>query len=152
MIEDQKVNDKVYEYCRLRDRQRAVYTECARVNGLTVNELFVLDVLWFAENGITQKEIIERLSANKQTISAVISRFVRSEYITLDEKEGDRRKKVICFTKKGREFAEKIIPSAADAENLAMSDLSDREMNELIRLTGRFTENMEKRFSEVKGN
>ena len=150
MIAGKKVNDKVNEYCRLRDRQHAVYANCARANELTVNELFVLDILWFAKGGITQTEIFERLSANKQTISAVITRFVKNGYITLAEKDSDRRNKVIRFTEKGKEYAEKIIPPAADAENLAMADLSEEEMKELVRLTIKFTENMEKRFGDIK--
>ncbi len=150
MIAGKKVNDKVNEYCRLRDRQNAVYANCAKANELTVNELFVLDILWFANDGITQTEIIERLSANKQTISAVITRFIKNGYITLAEKDSDRRNKVIRFTEKGKEYARKIIPSAADAENLAMADLSEEEMNELVRLTNKFTENMEKRFGDIK--
>lgn len=150
MIAGKKVNDKVNEYCRLRDRQHAVYANCAKANELTVNELFVLDILWFANDGITQTEIIERLSANKQTISAVITRFVKNGYITLTKIDSDRRNKVIRFTEKGKKYAEKIIPPAADAENLAMADLSEEEMNELVRLTIKFTENMEKRFGDIK--
>ena len=150
MIAGKKVNDKVNEYCRLRDRQHAVYANCAKANELTVNELFVLDILWFASGGITQTEIIERLSANKQTISAVITRFLKNGYITLVEKDSDRRNKVIRFTEKGKNYAEKIIPPAADAENMAMADLSEEEMKELVRLTIKFTENMEKRFGDIK--
>ena len=152
MIVGKNINDKVNEYCRLRDRQHAVYANCAKANELTVNELFVLDILWFASGGITQTEIIERLSANKQTISAVITRFLRNGYITLAEMESDRRNKVIRFTEKGLEYAREIIPPAADAENLAMADLSEDEINELVRLTVKFTEKMEKRFSAIKEN
>ncbi len=60
------INQLVNEYCQLRDRQYAVYTNCAKQYGLTTNELFVLDILWFSNNGCTQKEICDRLSANKQ--------------------------------------------------------------------------------------
>lgn len=152
MIAGKKVNDKVNEYCRLRDRQHAVYVNCAKANELTVNELFVLDILWFAKDGITQTEIIERLSSNKQTISAIITRFGKKGYIMFAEKDSDRRNKVIRFTEKGKKYTEKIIPPAADAENLAMADLSEEEMNELVRLTVKFTENMEKRFSAIEEN
>ena len=150
MIAGKKVNEKVNEYCALRDKQHAVYARCAKANGLTVTELFVLDILWFAENGVTQKQIAERLSANKQTINAVISRFIKSGYISLEATSGDKRNKLVRFTGRGKTYAEKIIPPAADAENLAMSDLSEKEMNELVRLTVKFTQNMEKRFKEIE--
>ena len=73
MIAGKEINDFVNSYCRLRDRQTAVYHRCAKMHGLTVNELFVLDILWFAPNGCTQKEISDRLSSNKQTINAIIN-------------------------------------------------------------------------------
>ena len=65
----QEVNAFVNAYCSLRDRQYAVYAGCAKAHRLTVNELFVLDILWFSPEGQTQKEICDRLSANKQTIA-----------------------------------------------------------------------------------
>lgn len=48
-------------------------------------------------------------------------------------------------------YARNIIPSAADAENLAMSDLTVAQMRELVALTTAFTENMERRFAEAEG-
>ena len=69
MIADKEINKYVNEYCRMRDRQLAVYDGCAKLHGLTVSELFVLDILWFAEDGCTQKDICEMMSANTQTIN-----------------------------------------------------------------------------------
>lgn len=79
----------------LRDRQTAVYDRCAKKHGLTVNELFVLDILWFAPEGCTQKEISDRLSANKQTINAIITRFDRQGFISYKEVKEDGRNKRI---------------------------------------------------------
>ena len=50
----QEVNAFVNAYCSLRDRQYAVYAGCAKAHRLTVNELFVLDLLWFSPEGQTQ--------------------------------------------------------------------------------------------------
>ena len=75
-----EINELVNAYCRLRDRQHAVYSHCAKRHDLTTNELFVLDILWFAPEGCTQTEICERLSSNKQTIAAIITRFWKKGY------------------------------------------------------------------------
>lgn len=151
MIAGKEINDFVNAYCRLRDRQTAVYDRCAKKNGLTMNELFVLDILWFAPKGCTQKEISDRLSANKQTINAVITRFYNRGYLTFTEMKEDRRNKRIILTESGKTYAKKIIPPAADAENLAMADLPLDKACELVKLTTVFTESMERRFSDIQG-
>ena len=144
-----EINDLVNAYCRLRDRQHAVYSKCAKLHGLTTNELFVLDILWFAPEGCTQTEICERLSSNKQTIAAIITRFWKKGYIVYEEVVEDRRNKRILFTEAGREYAGKIIPPAAEAENIAMAELGLDKLTELVNLTTRLTESMEKQFNQI---
>lgn len=150
MIAGKEINELVNAYCGLRDRQYAVYARCAKRHGLTTNELFVLDILWFAPNGCTQKEICDRLSASKQTINAIIARFDRSGHVSFAEVKEDRRNKRIVLTESGRTYAAGIIPSAADAENLAMADMPIDKVAELVRLTSIFTENMERRFAAIE--
>lgn len=150
MIAGKEINDFVNAYCRLRDRQTAVYAKCAKMHGLTANELFVLDILWFAGNGCTQKEISDRLSANKQTINAIVTRFDKQGYISYRAVKEDRRNKRIILTDSGRAYAKNIISPAADAENLAMADMPKEKAAELVKLTTVFTENMERRFAEIK--
>lgn len=142
-----EINNLVNAYCRLRDRQHAVYSQCAKQHDLTTNELFVLDILWFAPEGCTQTEICKRLSSNKQTIAAIITRFWKKGYIAYEEVMEDRRNKRIRFTEAGKEYAGAIIPPAAEAENLAMAELGLEKLTELVRLTESLTENMEKQFA-----
>lgn len=149
MTVSKEINELVNAYCRLRDRQHAMYSKCAKRHDLTANELFVLDILWFAPEGCTQTEICERLSANKQTIAAIITRFWKRGYLTLEEVAEDRRNKRIRFTEAGKEYAGNIIPPAAEAENLAMAELGFEKLTELVRLTTKLTENMERQFSHL---
>ena len=97
----QEVNAFVNAYCSLRDRQYAVYAGCAKAHRLTVNELFVLDILWFSPEGQTQKEICDRLSANKQTIAAIAGRFLKKGFVSAEEVAEDRRNKRLRLTKAG---------------------------------------------------
>lgn len=150
MTDERENNKLVNGYCRLRDKQFAIYSRYAKKFGLTANELFVLDILWFSPEGCTQTEICERLSANKQTVAAIIGRFVQKGYLLLQEDEDDRRNKRIRFTEAGRTYAGAVIPPAADAENLAMEDLGIEQSRELVRLTALFSEAMEKRFNNTK--
>lgn len=147
-----EINALVNAYCRLRDRQHAVYSSCAKRHDLTANELFVLDILWFAPEGCTQTEICERLSSNKQTIAAIITRFRKKGYLTLEEADEERRSKRIRLTDSGKAYAGAVIPPSAEAENLAMAELGLENLIELVDLTTRLTENMERHFSSIEEN
>ncbi len=144
-----EVRSYVNQYCQLRDIQFAAYELYARKHNLTAKELFVLDIIWFARDGCLQSEICERLSATKQTISAIIKKFRKLGYLSLTESEADRRNKIIRFTEAGREYAQKIIPPAANAEIDAMAELDGKDIAQLISLTIRFSSCMKKKFEEL---
>ncbi len=147
----EEVNTYVNQYCRLRDVQFAAYELYARRHNLTAKELFVLDILWFSPEGCLQTDICERLSATKQTISAIIKKFLKKGYVSLTESETDRRSKIIHFTGEGMEYARRIIPPAADAENDAMAEMPGEDIAELVRLTTVFSQHMKEKFEKIEG-
>lgn len=149
-MEHEEVRTFVNQYCLLRDMQFAAYELYARKYGLTAKELFVLDIIWFAPDGCLQSEICERLSATKQTVSAIIKKFWKLGYLSLTESESDRRNKIIRFTEAGVEYTKKIIPPAANAEIDAMAELSGEDIAELVRITTLFSNQMLKKFNEIK--
>lgn len=144
------VRTYVNQYCILRDIQYAAYELHARKHNLTAKELFVLDLIWFSEDGCLQSEICERLSATKQTVSAIIKKFWKLGYLSLTEAENDRRNKIVRFTDTGREYAKSIIPPAASAEIDAMAELEDKDIAELVRITTLFSDSMKNKFEEIK--
>lgn len=149
-MEREEVRAYVNQYGKLRDVQDAAYELHARKYNLTSKELFVLDLIWFSEDGCLQSEICERLSATKQTISAIIKKFWKLGYLSLTESETDRRNKIVRFTDAGREYAKNIIPSAANAEIDAMAELTEKDITELVRLTTIFSDYMKQKFNEIK--
>lgn len=149
-MEREKVRAYVNQYCKLRDIQFAAYELYARKYNLTAKELFVLDIVWFAQDGCLQSEICERLSATKQTVSAIIRKFWKLGYISLTESETDRRNKVVRFTDAGVEYTKQIIPPAANAEIDAMAEMNGKDIEELVRITTIFSEHMKNKFSEIK--
>ncbi|MCI9290153.1 MAG: winged helix DNA-binding protein [Oscillospiraceae bacterium] len=146
----EKVRMFVNQYCLLRDVQFAAYELYARKYGLTAKELFVLDIIWFSEDGCLQSEISERLSATKQTISAIVKKFWKLGYLSLTESEADRRNKIVRFTEAGMEYTQKIIPPAASAEIDAMAELNGEDIAELVRLTTLFSEQMKAKFQVIR--
>ena len=149
-MEHEEVRAFVNQYCLLRDMQFAAYELYARKYGLTAKELFVLDIIWFAPDGCLQSEICDRLSATKQTVSAIIKKFWKLGYLSLIKSETDRRNKIVRFTEAGVEYTKKIIPPAANAEIDAMAELSEEDIAELVRLTTLFSEQMKAKFQAIK--
>ena len=149
-MDREKVRTFVNQYCLLRDVQFAAYELYARKYGLTAKELFVLDIIWFSEDGCLQSEISERLSTTKQTISAIGKKFWKLGYLSLTESETDRRNKIVRFTEAGMEYTQKIIPPAASAEIDAMAELNGEDIAELVRLTTLFSEQMKAKFQVIR--
>ena len=145
-MDREEVRAYVNQYCQLRDIQYAAYELHARKHNLTSKELFVLDIVWFSEDGCLQSEICERLTATKQTVSAIIKKFWKLGYLSLTEAENDRRNKIVRFTDTVREYAKNIIPPAANAEIAAMAELEDKDIIEMIRITAMFSNYMKKKF------
>lgn len=146
----EEVREYVNEYCKLRDIQFAAYELYARKHGLTAKELFVLDIIWFAPEGCLQSDICQRLSATKQTVSAIIKKFLKLGYLSLTEAEDDRRNKIVRLTDTGVKYAEKIIPPAANAEIDAMCELQAEDIAELVRITAMLSDQMKYKFDRIK--
>lgn len=151
-MDREKVRVYANQYCKLRDVQFAAYELYARKHNLTAKELFVLDLIWFSEDGCLQSEICERLSATRQTISAIIKKFWKLGYLSLTEAENDRRNKIIRLTEAGAEYVQHIIPPAADAENSAMAELTEEDVAQLVRLTAIFSNHMKEKFNKIREN
>ena len=149
-MDREEVRAYVNQYGRLRDVQYAAYELYARKHGLTAKELFVLDIIWFSTDGCLQTDICERLSATKQTISAIIKKFMNKGYISLTESETDRRNKIICFTSEGEAYVREIIPPAANAEIDAMAEMPGEDIAELVRLTTLFSQHMKEKFEKIQ--
>lgn len=145
----EEVRNHVNQYGRLRDVQFAAYELYARKHNLTAKELFVLDILWFSPDGCLQTDICERLSATKQTVSAIVKKFMKKGYVSLTESKIDRRNKIIRFTSEGTEYVRRIIPPAAEAEIDAMAEMSGEDIAELVRLTTLFSRHMKEKFENI---
>ena len=63
-----------------------------------------------------------------------------------------RRIRLVRFTAAGKEYVERIIPPAAQAENDAMAELSGEQQAELVRLTDLFSEQMRLKFQSINKN
>lgn len=129
-------------YCKFRDEQFALCDEYAKSCGILMKTFLVLNVLFYAEEGMTQKEICDRTFQSKQTVSLIVKNLLQGGHAALSENAEDRRNKIVRLTEAGRAFAEKPVRHITSAEDTAMSRLTPEEQTQLIALSRRFTQNL----------
>ena len=135
-------------YCKFRDQQFALYDEYAKSNGMMMKTFLVLNVLFYAKDGMTQKEICERTFQSKQIVSNIVKNLLTDGYVTLEENEDDRRNKTVKLTDAGRTYAERPVRHITNAEDTAMSMFTPEEQEQLIALSRQFTKNLTKLVKE----
>lgn len=131
-------------YCKFRDEQFALYDEYAKSNGILMKTFLVLNVLYYAKDGMTQREICDRTFQSKQTVSLIVKNLYKDGYVVLNENTEDKRNKIVQMTDAGRNYAEKPVRHITWAEDTAMSMFTPEEQEQLISLSRRFTGNLTK--------
>lgn len=97
-------------------------------------------------DGCLQKEISERYFFSKQIINSSIQNLKSKGYILLTQGKG--HDKHIHLTETGEQLVkEKILP-VMDMENAAFSQMPQKESQELLRLTKKYMQLLQKKFQE----
>lgn len=146
MTKEDKKN--AYLYCKFRDEQYALYDEYAKRNGLLMKTLLVLNALYYAKDGMTQKEIKDRTFQSKQTVNLIIKNLLKEAYVTVEENPENKRIKFVKLTEEGRNYAKEPVVHITWAEDMAMSMFTPEEQEQLISLSRRFTKNLTKLINE----
>ena len=137
--EDRK---NAFLYCKFRDEQFALYDEYAKRHGMLMKTLLVVNVLFYAKEGMTQKEICQRTFHSKQTVNLIMKNLLADGYVTAAEMPEDKRNKIVRMTDAGRAYCEKVVRHITWAEDTAMSMFTPEEQKQLIDLSRTFTKNL----------
>lgn len=138
----QEARRNAFIYCKFRDEQFALYDEFAKENGILMKTFLVLNVLFYAKEGLTQKEICKRTFHSKQTVSLIVKNLLQQGYVSLADNPADKRNKIVQMTDAGRAYAEKPVRHITWAEDMAMAMFTPEEQEQLIALSRRFTQNL----------
>tara|TARA_R110002049_G_scaffold99343_1_gene242143 strand:- start:451 stop:888 length:438 start_codon:yes stop_codon:yes gene_type:complete len=99
--------------------------------GLTTGTFPALLELWESD-GLTQKQLVERLDIEQATMANTLARMERDGLIIRKKDANDGRVQRICLTERGRDLRDPAI-EAAMAENLeTLSCLSEQERREFV--------------------
>ena len=136
-------------FSRKKDENNSLYKYYARKNGLQGKSLLILSCLYYTNNGITQNTICEKTYSTKQVVSAAIKTFKKKEYIYFEEKEKDRREKIVKLTEEGYLYISKILDPLREAEEKAISKLSSEQQKVFIEYYTIFNDNMKKNIEKL---
>ena len=137
-------------YCKFRDEQYALYVAFAKSHGMPMTACLVANALYYSKKGMTQKQIAETIHHSKQAVSQVMKSLLKDGYASMEGSPEDGRAKVARLTEAGREWCEKPVRHITKAEDTAMSLLSPEEQAQLVALSKRFTESLERLVWEME--
>lgn len=100
---------------------------------ITVDQWEILIVLWEKE-GITQKELAERLHKDQTNVARMLFKLEKKEFIYRVVHETDRRSLRVYLTPKGREIKEEVLAPSMDAYNKTIQGLSQEEVDTFRRV------------------
>ena len=140
MTKEDKKN--AYLYCKFRDKQFALYDEYAKRHGMLMKTLLVINVLFYAKDGMTQTEICKRTFQSKQTVNLIIKNLLSDDHVTVTEVPENKRNKIVQMTDTGRAYCEKVVRHITWAEDTAMSMFTQEDHTQLIDLSRTFTKNL----------
>lgn len=136
------------KYCELWKEISKLYEEYAKTFGLSYTNLQVLNSIYAAKNGCTQKQVIEQTLLPKQTVNAAVTGFWKQGYVELTELREDRRVKTIRLTETGKQYADGIVPKIENAGAKAMEMLTPEQRSALIETTCLMRDALQKSMKE----
>jgi DNA-binding MarR family transcriptional regulator len=105
--------------------------ERVRPLGLAPAQFMTLLELW-SEDGLTQKELVERLDVEQATIANTLARMERDGLIRRAPHPDDGRSQSIRLTAKGAALREPAIAAAKAQNALALEGLSEAERSQFL--------------------
>lgn len=112
-----RVMRRVYEY----------YEKRLSPFGLTPPQYFVFNALWMGD-GITITELGDRVSLDSSTLTGIIDRMEKNDYVERKPNPNDRRSALVFLTIKAKELAPNILEFADDLDTTLKQPFSKKDM------------------------
>ncbi len=114
---------------------------------ISTAQWFLLRVLW-EEEGLSQRELSERVNTTEPTTQSALLRMERQGIIRRVKNANDRRANRIYLTPKGRKLEAAMIPYAMEVNRVARQGLDDRDIETLRTLLNKMRGNLQKEMAE----
>jgi len=131
-----------YEYCSLVSSVNEKYDKYAKNNNIVINNQFWLIYALNDGEKHTQLELSKHCSLPKSTVNTIIKDLEKNGYIKL-EMGADKRERLISFTDKGKDYADKLLTDLFNRED-KIFDENKETLTELIENLQKFNILLEK--------
>ncbi len=121
--------DRLFAYYAQLD---GIYGSYAKSHGEKYLSLWVLEEIGDSPEGLSQKEIADKLFAPKQTISSVIAGLVERGMVETVPSKHDGRSKIQLLTPKGQKLFAEIRQDYARAEELISERLGAERIEQMF--------------------
>ncbi|HXZ21319.1 MAG TPA: MarR family winged helix-turn-helix transcriptional regulator [Pseudolabrys sp.] len=111
--------------------------------GVSIGMWFVLRMLW-DEDGMTQRELGERVGINGPTMVAALNSMERAGLVKRVHNRTDRRKINVFLTERGRKLKSKLWPMAAEVLAMGLAGLSPSDVRSLNKMLAQIRLNLER--------
>lgn len=139
--------DELREYNRLYKEIENLYYEVSVKTGISTSAFWVMYTIVELGDGCLQKDIAERYSFSRQTISSSVRSLEKKGYIVL--KHGKGRNMHLIITPEGNEFVRKQIVPLMETENKVFERMPIEESRELLRLSRKYNEIFKEQVMEL---
>lgn len=101
----------------------------------------ILTVLYDNGGRLNMKEIGALLGKDKSTITALINKLIKLDYVIKEKSKTDKRVTYIVLTKKAREIEDKFNEISKSVNQTAYKDFTDEEKEIFLRLLKKLNTN-----------
>jgi DNA-binding MarR family transcriptional regulator len=129
-----KIRSQFTEYIEFELRKRGI-------EGLVVSHGNILDILYENNGKLTMKEISEGIHRSKSTVTQLVDKLLKANYVTKEADSVDKRYSYIVLTDKGLSIKNDFREISENVINEFYKDFTDEEIELLSLLLDRVIQN-----------
>lgn len=130
-----------FRFLRLHQRSHAAMTQRLKALGLSVAQFDLISTLTEAE-GITQRDLAERLYVTKGNVSGLVDRLVEAGLVDRRAIPGDRRSYALHLTPEGQRLAAAGMKTQQNLVEQTLGKLPEGELMQLDKLFSRWRDHL----------
>lgn len=97
----------------------------------------------FEEDGLTQRDLCERVRIEQPTMAKTLQRMERDNLVSREPDPADGRRTLVTLTATARDLEDRLVATAREVNAVATRGLSDAEITTLMRTMARVIDNLE---------
>ena len=112
----------------------ALYRRVASSFGLSTCEMWIYYFLLIAPGEVTQQTVSSQMMFPKQTVNSAVMKLAKKGMLKLESGSDNRKRKTICLTREGSDFAQKTVQRLLEAEFDAVKIFGSEKLIALSKL------------------